>query len=416
MSARWLILADDLTGAADCAIAFAKTGCETVVSWGAGDNSFAVDVTSVDVDSRRFPAAAAAARHVAAQATRWCAGARLYKKIDSTLRGQPAAELAAQLAAIAAKSGKRAPLAVVAPAFPGAGRLTIGGKVMVNGAPLESTPVWARDHTYETGALPAVLATSGLTCEVIGLDVVKAGASAVLARLRAADEAGLAAVVCDADCDADLRIVADASLELADAVWVGTGGLAVALAAAEQPAQPIHPRLPAPDGAVLMVVGSLAESSRLQAKKLVDSHLVAHVPVMPQTLFAGPGTPAWDESVHALAERVMRGGPILLEIALVERPDLARGAELVTRLADMIVTVAPKIGALVATGGDTACAVLSRLGVTGIRLIDEVEPGVPLGLTIGARAIPVVTKAGAFGDADTLRRCLARLENCPPSA
>jgi 4-hydroxythreonine-4-phosphate dehydrogenase len=43
--------------------------------------------------------------------------------------------------------------------------------------------------------------------------------------------------------------------------------------------------------------------------------------------------------------------------------------------------------------------------------MDEIEPGVPLGLTMGARRIPVVTKAGGFGDALTLERCLARLKN-----
>jgi uncharacterized protein YgbK (DUF1537 family) len=38
-----------------------------------------------------------------------------------------------------------------------------------------------------------------------------------------------------------------------------------------------------------------------------------------------------------------------------------------------------------------------------------VEPGVPLGITLGKVSIPLVTKAGAFGDAGTLRRCLERL-------
>lgn len=40
--------------------------------------------------------------------------------------------------------------------------------------------------------------------------------------------------------------------------------------------------------------------------------------------------------------------------------------------------------ALVATGGDTVYVLLSKIGVRSIRLLDEVEPGVPLGVTIGA--------------------------------
>ena len=34
VAARWLILADDLTGAADCAIAFARQGIASAVGWG----------------------------------------------------------------------------------------------------------------------------------------------------------------------------------------------------------------------------------------------------------------------------------------------------------------------------------------------------------------------------------------------
>jgi uncharacterized protein YgbK (DUF1537 family) len=34
MAGRWLILADDLTGAADCAIAFGRRGLAAAVTWG----------------------------------------------------------------------------------------------------------------------------------------------------------------------------------------------------------------------------------------------------------------------------------------------------------------------------------------------------------------------------------------------
>jgi uncharacterized protein YgbK (DUF1537 family) len=108
---------------------------------------------------------------------------------------------------------------------------------------------------------------------------------------------------------------------------------------------------------------------------------------------------------------LIAGRNILLEIALVPEPDLSRGPEVVAGLAALVAAAATSLGALVATGGETACALLSGFGVHGIRLIDEVEPGVPLGVTVGAQSLPVVTKAGGFGNADTLRRCLARLGN-----
>jgi uncharacterized protein YgbK (DUF1537 family) len=39
----------------------------------------------------------------------------------------------------------------------------------------------------------------------------------------------------------------------------------------------------------------------------------------------------------------------------------------------------------------------------------EIEPGAPIGVSTGEIAIPVITKAGAFGDRMTLKRCRAAL-------
>ena len=98
-----------------------------------------------------------------------------------------------------------------------------------------------------------------------------------------------------------------------------------------------------------------------------------------------------------------------MKIEQVANPDLSRGLQLAERLAELANSVVRGFGAIVATGGDTVYALLAKMGVHGIRLLDEIEPGVPLGLTMGALSIPVVTKAGGFGDAMSLRRSLERL-------
>jgi len=382
---------------------------ESVATWGEGIRTIAASVLSVNVDSRNLPPRKAAERQVSAQAAHWRPDVRLYKKIDSTLRGQPAAELAAQLSALAADG--RAPLAVVAPAFPAAGRVTLEGRIEVGGLRLEDTPLWTREHTYLSAALPEVLGLAGLTAEVIPLDLVRAGSEAVHARMEDAWQRGVAAVVCDCIAEADLDVTAAASLLLTSAVWVGSAGLAGALAALVAPVRLMHPAVPAHPGGVLTVVGSLAEISRLQARMLVESGLVRHVVVTHETLLAGPQSPGWRAARGSLSERLLAGRDILLEIAVVPEPDLSRGPEVLAGLAALVAPVAKSLGALVATGGETACALLSGFGIHGIRLLDEVEPGVPLGVTLGALSFPVVTKAGGFGNADTLRRCLARLRS-----
>jgi len=89
--------------------------------------------------------------------------------------------------------------------------------------------------------------------------------------------------------------------------------------------------------------------------------------------------------------------------------NMALGPKLAEGLAVTMESVAPSIGAFAATGGETAAALLSRFGVNGIRLADEIEPGVSLGQTLGQLSVPIATKAGAFGDEMSLIRISERL-------
>ncbi len=424
MISRWLIIADDLTGAADCAIAFAKRGRESVVAWGkpaeAGSPATAasaiagssVQVLSVDVATRQLPPAQAAKLQVEVLAAHYRPGLRLYKKIDSTVRGQPAAELAALLAFKPAQTEGRPRLAIVAPAFPGTGRITLNGSIVVQGVPLEQTPLWAREHTYASANLVEILKSAGLSAEVLPLDEQGHNPEKVLARLTHALSSGASAVVCDARSEADLIAVATGSLPIADEVlWVGSAGLAAALATVENPSgkPATSSSLLSGHKNVLVVVGTLAEASRLQAKTLVEAGLVRHLFISPDALFAGPCSTAWQQASKELAAHFAAHQDVLLELEQAANPDLSRGTLLAERLAAFIESAGNGFAGVVATGGDTVFALLSKLGVHGIRLLDEVEPGVPLGITVGAVRIPLVTKAGAFGDAHTLRRSLERL-------
>jgi 4-hydroxythreonine-4-phosphate dehydrogenase len=73
-------------------------------------------------------------------------------------------------------------------------------------------------------------------------------------------------------------------------------------------------------------------------------------------------------------------------------------------LANTIARNPGPIGGLVVTGGATARAVLSKLGIAALRVVGEVETGVPILVAEGS-GLPVVTKAGDFGDRETLLRC-----------
>ena len=77
-----------------------------------------------------------------------------------------------------------------------------------------------------------------------------------------------------------------------------------------------------------------------------------------------------------------------------------------SRLGELLRPCAPAAGGLMLTGGDTASACCRR-GGRPLRLVEEIDTGVVLSETIGARAMPVVTKAGSFGDRGTITRAAA---------
>jgi uncharacterized protein YgbK (DUF1537 family) len=401
---RWLILADDLTGAADCAVAFARRGHAAAVTWGEAAGQEAEEaVLAIDADSRRLSAEAAAARHAALLRP----GPTLYKKIDSTLRGQPAAELAATLAAL--REGGRPALAVVAPAFPDTGRTTEAGRIRLGGAPLEDSPLWAREHSYGDADLRAILEGAGLPTALLPLEELRAGPEAVATAMQDALAAGRAALVCDAVTTADLGTIARATRpQGAELVWVGSGGLAAALAEAGPAGQdPPPPRPPVTGGGLLLVVGSLAEASRAAAGQALAQGGLRHFGIQPALLRAGPA--GWGGMAREIAAAIAAGEDALAIIEPEPGADLRHGAALAQAMAALLQPAAAQAGGLFATGGETAYALLSRLGVKGIRLLEEVAAGVPLGLTRGARRLPVVTKAGGFGDADIIRHARQRL-------
>ena len=90
---RLVLIADDLTGAADSGVQFVKKGFTTALLLGGGWPIDA-EVLVVDTDSRGDPPEIARAK-VHAAASSLPTVEFTYKKMDSTLRGNPGAELCA---------------------------------------------------------------------------------------------------------------------------------------------------------------------------------------------------------------------------------------------------------------------------------------------------------------------------------
>ncbi len=113
------------------------------------------------------------------------------------------------------------------------------------------------------------------------------------------------------------------------------------------------------------------------------------------------------EPLDAIVSSIRQGADTLVEYDW--SPAQTKALEAFCRL---LPSLRPR--ALMLTGGDTASLVCLLLEAVGIRLADEILPGVPWGRLMGGASdnLVVVTKSGGFGPPDaleTIRQSLPRL-------
>ena len=222
-----VVIADDLTGANDTGVQFAKQGLKTLVfmSVPGSLSQLDEDVLVVDTQSRAL-SPTEAYQKVTGTALLFKnrdPSQTLYKKIDSTLRGNLGTEIDAMMDACGLD------LAIVAPAFPKNGRTTVGGCHFLGNAPLEATEI-ARDPLCPVSEshIPTLIAKqTKRTVGHIGIKSVIAGTEGILEAMRKLDAAGRKILVCDAWQEEHLKMIALAAVRLEkphSVGWIGRIG------------------------------------------------------------------------------------------------------------------------------------------------------------------------------------------------
>ena len=389
------IIADDLTGAMDTGAQFARRGLDTLVAL-SRDGYPEASVVAVSTDSRVEPAAEAYRRALdAAQQLGRCL---VYKKIDSTVRGNIGAELDGVL------DGLRTDRALVAPAFPEAGRTTTGGLHCVNGVPVADT-VFGRDPNAPVLAshLPTLLA--GQTRRRVGhlpLRIVEQGDQAVVNALNA-EPAGV--VVADAVERRHLRALGRALVQATEP-WLPCGSAGLAAEWAPGPdlgqADLTQPGWPPMSGPVLVIAGS---RHPLTAAQLRCAETEGHLTCVGLGLSVDREAASLEKVLAALGQ----GANVALTTTFsafeigAEGSFAARLAHAAKRIIGQV-----QLAGLVITGGDVLRAVSHALGARALRVLREVEPGVPAGIWVGGpvHGSRVVTKAGGLGDEWAIERSI----------
>jgi D-threonate/D-erythronate kinase len=418
---KMLILADDLSGAADCGTACASYGLNTIVLLGEIEDEIEAEVLSVDGHTRVLTPEDAAFR-AAHLVRRFISGNEqlLFKKIDSTLRGHVAVELAAVLEErrrLLSIDGQI--VSVLAPAFPAHGRTTLNGHQLLYGLPLEETEIGEHERIPICSNMPEMLHGVGLSPALIDVACVRSGKSQLKSAMTMlAQEADV--LVCDAETDQDLQAIADAAIALGPGtVWAGSAGLAyhVPRAAEFVRSHLSYRNQPLAKGPTLFAVGSPSRVSREQAMLLASSLDVITVSVPVDVLMAGTPSAAWLEYQQIIGKSLAAGTDVVVLIGNRRNANSDQGQLLCTALARMMRPIAGLAGALVATGGESGRAVLQEWGITCLRILGELETGLPLSVTEGwSRRLPVLTKAGGFGTPQTLLHCCQFLRNLDRSS
>jgi len=345
-----VILADDLTGACDAGIEFALTGLPVHV-WLPGVNNTGGGINVYDTDSRGLAMEEAAERvsELAGELTRDGA-VLLYKKIDSTLKGN----LGSELRGLRDKGLIHG--AIVAPANPRMGRTISDG--------------WLDVYGERGPHLPSMLRAQGLAGVAhVDQGKVAEGAGSIAAHIRELLAVKMAYFAFDTVVPWHLQEIARAAQSLGNRLLlVGSAALAGELAR-------------------LMSARATQGRSSRQADGLLRGLAV----------FIGSENPVTLRQLDYLLEHRPEG-----EL----RVERLRPEELGRPLRDDLLPPPNRRWTIFVSGGDTAESVLGAMGAQGIRLAGELAPGVPWGYVRGGawEGTPVVTKPGGFGAPDTLAR------------
>ncbi|KMO69556.1 4-hydroxythreonine-4-phosphate dehydrogenase PdxA [Mycolicibacterium obuense] len=367
-SADILVLADDLSGAAEAAASFLGRVPEArlVLDPAHADLS---GVTVVDLNTRAAPPSQTDSV-LESTLDRSPADRLTIVKIDSLLRGH--------IGSTVDVLADRGPV-VVAAGLPGLGRTVRDGVLHVDGVPLHRTDLWHLEPAPPPLSITDVVRRRSRICSSPA-DIAVAVADGAVA-------------ICDVASDADLDAALAAARRVPGVQLVGTAALTAALARTLDAISPVPIAESNWHSVILTVVGTGARNATAQVAALVGAGAVP-ITVAADELLTGTAESS------GLAEALSTHAQVVLTIT--GSVPAAQRTALASRLGAHVAAVdrgARQRPDLVLTGGETARAVIDALGYDALRPVDVVHHGAVVSVASDGRRI--VTRPGSFGDRDS---------------
>ncbi|MEU3739662.1 3-oxo-tetronate kinase [Streptomyces sp. NPDC032198] len=422
MAIRLGCIADDFTGATDLANNLVRAGMRVVqlidVPPAGAEGPADADAVVIALKSRTTPAPEAVTASLRALEWLRSAGAeQIYFKYCSTFDSTRAGNIGPVTEALMDALGTD--FTVATPAFPDNGRTVFKGHLFVGDVLLGESGMRHHPLTPMTDSnLVSVLGAQ--TARPVGLidhTVVAAGAGAIRERVDTLRKEGVGAAIVDAVSNDDLLRLGAAVKEL-PLVTAGSG-LAIGLPAnwGFEPS-PAAARLPSPHGHQAIVSGSVSTATNGQVREFLRGGLPAFS-VDPLRIAAGDDVAG---QALAFAAAHLAEGPVL--VYSTEAPDAvkdvqgrlgaAEAGELVERTLARVAQGLVELGVrqLAVAGGETSGAVVQALGLTGLRIGPQIDPGVPwCAATLpGGDTLHITLKSGNFGGPDFFTASFAHLD------
>jgi 3-dehydrotetronate 4-kinase len=414
-------IADDFTGATDLAGMLVRAGMRTVQMIGVPTAPAPPDVDAIVVALKSRTIAPAEAVDLSLAALRWLQQAgcrRFYFKYCSTFDSTDQGNIGPVADALMSALGTS--FTIACPAFPEAGRTIYKGYLFVGDVLLSESGM--RDHPLtpmRDANLVRVLQRQ--TRRRVGLAdhaAVSGGPERLRARFDHLRRDGVEIAIVDATSNDDLFRIGAACADLP--LVTGGSGLALGLPPAWRAAGLLGTveaadELPRASGSRAIVAGSSSVATQDQVAAAIEAGMPAFR-VDPLRLAAGEDAA---RSAVEWAAPLLGKDPVLVYATaspervreVQEQLGRQRAGELVEQALAAIARglVERGVGQLIVAGGETSGAVVSALGVKGLRIGPQIAPGVPWTSTLGGGALALALKSGNFGARDFFLQAWKRL-------
>ncbi len=412
-------IADDFTGATDMAGTLTRAGMRTVQMIGVqAPAAFSEDVDAIVIalKSRTIPADQAIRQSIDALKWLQAAGCRQFvfkycSTFDSTDAGNIGQVTEALLEAL------EADFTIACPAFPRNGRLVFKGYLFVGDGLLNESGMEHHPLTPMTDAnLVRVLQRQVQgSVGLVDYREIRQGPDAVRAAFDTLRSKGKRIAIVDTLDEDDLGTLASAASDLS--LITGGSGIGSGLADNYRRQGLLKTEngtgipLPVTKGTAAVIAGSCSRATQVQIEWACKQYPAFKID--PVALSDGRLSVA---DIVGWAAKHLEDGPVVI-YSTVDPEALARVQERLgkdqagTMIEGALSAVAVSlvehgVRRLIVAGGETSGAIVKALGIRGLRICQEIAPGVPWTQSIDEPMIALALKSGNFGDEDFFVKAL----------